>query len=95
MRDIAVKEDGDIYLQEDITYADTTDFHKKNVLLAKPGDFKHAPEVGVHVRNYINSNQKETLLRTIRRNFLKIGLEVVSLRIDSGVLIEESRYANN
>lgn len=95
MKDIAVKENGDIYLGDDIELKDTTDYHKKNVLLIKPGDLKHAPEIGVHIRNYINTNQKETLLRAIRRNFLKIGLNVVSLRIESGILIEDSEYENN
>lgn len=93
MRDIAVKNNGDVaFVDGDITSADTTDFHKKNVLLAKPGDFKHAPEIGVHIRNYINTNRTETLLRAVRRNFLKIGLDVVSLSIDQGVLTETSRY---
>jgi len=103
MKDLAVKENGDIYLggeglqaqiDSDIAVADTTDFHKKNVLLAKPGDFKHAPEIGVHIRNYVNTNRTETLLRDIRRNFLKIGLNVLSLRIDEGVLTEESNYGD-
>ena len=92
MRDIAVKKDGDVYLQGDIEVADTTDYHKKNVLLAKPGDFKHAPDLGVNLRMYVNTNNIETLLRSIRKNLLSIGMNVISLQVDRGVLTEESRY---
>jgi hypothetical protein len=94
MKDIAVQQDGDIYISDegDISIANTTDYHKKNVLLAKPGDFKHIPEVGVHIRNYINSHEKEGLLRRIKKNFLKIGLTVVSLRITNNILKEKSYY---
>lgn len=95
MRDIAVNKDGDVYLGDDIAITDTTDYHKKNVLLAKSGDFKHAPEIGINIKSYINTNQTETLLRAIRRNFLNIGLDVVSLKIERGVLNEESRYEDN
>lgn len=95
MRDIAVLNTGDIDLSSgDISTADTTDFHKKNILLAKPGDFKHAPTLGVNLRNYINSNRTERLLRSVRKNFLKVGINVVNLEISksSGILKEEGRY---
>ena len=95
MRGIGLTNTGDIDLSSgDIQLSDVTDFHKKHILLAKTGDFKHAPTIGVQVRNFINSNKRETLLRRIRKNFLKVGINVVNLSLNAqtGILTETGRY---
>lgn len=92
MRDIAVQENGDIYLGEDIVITNTISYHKKNVMLMKKGDLKHAPGIGVNIRNYVNSYKTEKMLRAIRRNFTKVGINVVSLKLENNTLIEQGTY---
>lgn len=93
MIDFKHTNDGDIDLSTDDIQTDISDgWHKRDIIISKPGEIIEAPTLGVGVFNFLNDENPENLLRSVRQNFTKDGLKVVKLSYINGVLTEESYY---
>lgn len=83
MRDIQHKENGDIDVSTgDILYCESTDQHKKDILLADKGGYKESPEIGVGAVSYINDTDPENFFRAVRREFTRDGMKVTKVSMD-------------
>lgn len=86
-----MKEVGDILLSEDfdlkvdngdLVIGESTAQHQQCLLMAKKGDIKQAPTVGVDVFNEIDDERPEDLMRQIRLQFSKDGMKVDKLQVE-------------
>ena len=79
MRDILQTADGDIdFTGDDFVLAPTeraTGQHKRDILLAAPGDFKEAPTLGVAAVEYIQDDA-ELFLRNVRKQMQEDGMNI-------------------
>lgn len=100
MNDILHTADGDI----DFTVGDlqtattdrTTEQHKRDILLAAPGDFKEAPTVGVGAVEYLNDENPGLFLRDVRKQMQADGMTVERVEFDNdGGLVIEGGYEDN
>lgn len=86
MIDIQHTESGDIDLSTgDLLYAESTARHQRDILLAGKGHYKESPETGVGAMEYINDNEPENLLRSIRKEFTRDGMKVTKVSMDNTV----------
>ena len=84
---------GDIDLiGDDISYTISDGRHKRDILLSKPGDIIEAPLLGVGIFDYLNNENPETMLRSIRQNFVRDGMRVSSLSYVNGAIKEDASY---
>ena len=68
---------GDLLLNGgDIAYGESTLQHQRDILIARAGDYRYAPTVGVGVKDYVNDDDAETLLRSITQQFTADGMRV-------------------
>lgn len=88
MTDILFKADGDLYFTPDgdIAYGESTDQHKRDLLLAKKGDYKTVPSVGVGSYRFLKDDSVEEWLTTIRKEFTKDGMKVKRVAYDNNNL---------
>lgn len=100
MRDILMTADGDI----DVTVGDlqtaaayrTTEQHKRDILMAAPGDFKETPTAGVGAVEYLNDENLGLFLRDVRKQMQADGMTVERVEFDpDGGLIIEGDYEDN
>lgn len=99
IRDILLTDDGDVdFSADDLLSAATeraTCQHKRDILMAAPGDFKETPELGVDAVNYIQ-DEAGPFLRTVRKQMQADGMSVTEVAFDgTGVLIIEGGYEND
>lgn len=86
MIDIGHTANGDIDLQaSDILYAESTGQHQRDILLANKGHYKESPETGVGALEYMNDNEPDRLLRSIRKEFTRDGMKVSKVSLDNVV----------
>lgn len=86
MIDIGHTANGDIDLQaSDILYAESTGQHQRDILLADKGHYKESPETGVGALEYMNDNEPDRLLRSIRKEFTRDGMKVSKVSLDNVV----------
>lgn len=86
MIDIGHTANGDIDLQEgDILYAESIGQHQRDILLADKGHYKESPETGVGALEYMNDNEPDRLLRSIRKEFTRDGMKVSKVSLDNVV----------
>lgn len=86
MIDIGHTANGDIDLQVgDILYAESTGQHQRDILLANKGHYKESPETGVGALEYMNDNEPDRLLRSIRKEFTRDGMKVSKVSLDNVV----------
>lgn len=86
MIDIGHTANGDIDLQAgDILYAESTGQHQRDILLADKGHYKESPETGVGALEYMNDNEPDRLLRSIRKEFTRDGMKVSKVSLDNVV----------
>lgn len=86
MIDIGHTANGDIDLQaDDILYAESTGQHQRDILLADKGHYKESPETGVGALEYMNDNEPDRLLRSIRKEFTRDGMKVSKVSLDNVV----------
>lgn len=94
MKDILMTAAGDVdFTAGDLQPADTyraTEQHKRDILLAAPGDFKEAPAVGVGAVEYLNDENPGLFLRDVRKQMQADGMivERVEFDVDGGLVIE-------
>lgn len=86
MIDIKHTTDGDIDLAGgDLTYAESTGQHQRDILLSAKGHHKETPEMGVNVLEYIGDNEPENLFRAIRKEFTRDGMKVRKVSMDNTI----------
>lgn len=84
MIDIQHTSSGDIDLSSgDLLYTESTGQHQKDILLSGKGHYKESPETGVGAMEYINDNEPDNLLRSIRNEFTRDGMKVTRVSIDN------------
>ena len=98
MRDILQTADGDIdFSGDDRVLAPTeraTGQHKRDILLAAPGDFKEAPTLGVAAVEYIQDDA-ELFLRNVRKQMQEDGMDITRVAFNgTGELIIEGGYGD-
>ena len=90
MIDIRHTANGDIDLQAgDILYTESTGQHQRDILLADKGHYKESPETGVGALEYMNDNEPDRLLRSIRKEFTRDGMKVSKVSLDNVVAEDE------
>lgn len=88
--------EGDIDLATgDLIYSDSKEQHQKDILLADKGHYKERPEIGVGTINFINDNNPENFLRSVRKELSKDGMKVRQVRIKQGKLTIDADYEDN
>ena len=84
MIDIGHTANGDMQAG-DILYAESTGQHQRDILLADKGHYKESPETGVGALEYMNDNEPDRLLRSIRKEFTRDGMKVSKVSLDNVV----------
>ena len=59
--------------------------HQRDILLADKGHYKESPETGVGALEYMNDNEPDRLLRSIRKEFTRDGMKVSKVSLDNVV----------
>lgn len=97
MIDILQTNEGDVNLSTgDIVRTEATEQHKRDLLIAGPGDFKENPLSGVSCFDYLNDDDPADLLRNIRIQFEKDGMRVKALtQSAAGELLIDAEYEND
>lgn len=100
MTDIALASSGDLSISTtgDFLPAESTQQHQQQLLLNNKGDFKQNPTTGIGVWNYIDDDGNNaaapfaSLTRAIALEFVKDGMDVVSLSVSSSGNINCDAY---
>lgn len=86
MIDIQHTSNGDISLaSDDLLYTESTAQHQRDILLSGKGHYKESPETGVDAMEYVNDNEPEKLLRSIRKEFTRDGMKVKKVSMDNTI----------
>lgn len=88
-------ETGDIDLSSGIDMTEPTQQHKRDILLASPGDFKQTPLLGVGLIYYVNANDTSTMLRNVSRQMQRDGIKIKRVGYDGNELIIDGKYKDN
>lgn len=81
--DILRDENGDfLKTGDDVVYGESTRHHQKKILLARKGDIRRHPTVGVGLEDYIDDEDPEEMLRETSRQFIKDGMRVHKMAFD-------------
>lgn len=95
MKDIAIDEDFDLKLKGgDFAVQESTGQHQQCLLLAEKGSYKQYPAVGVGIATYLKDDNSGDLLREIRIQFSKDGMDVNSIGFNGSKLQIDARYDN-
>lgn len=79
-RDILQTSDGDIKLVAgDIVWGEASLQHQRDILLARRGDYRRAPWLGVGLEDWIDDENPEQLLGEISKQFTADGMTIISL----------------
>lgn len=95
MTDILFQENGDLlFVNGDIQYGESTRQHQRDILLAQPGDYKHAPDATVGMKSYLKDDSKDELLSAILVKFRKDGMNVELIDLVGNELKIKASYAS-
>lgn len=96
MIDLTLTSGGDVDFQTgDLAFAESTEQHKHDLLVAGPGDYKESPLVGVSSVDYLLEDDPTKFLRTVRKQFERDGMRVRELRMNNtNELIIDAAYEN-
>ena len=97
MTDILFDTDGDLlFVAGDIAYGESTLQHQRDLLLARKGDYRNVPTVGVGIADYLNDDEVEDMQRAISREFGQDGMQVDKVFFDGStqVLTINASYDN-
>jgi len=79
--DIVTDDNGDIVIADgDILVADCTPLHTRDILRTHRGEYKQHPTIGAGIENFTDDESSEDMLRTIRKELIKDGQKVQTLR---------------
>ncbi|MEG1554587.1 MAG: hypothetical protein RRZ64_08525 [Rikenellaceae bacterium] len=90
MRDIKLQENGDVELNGDIVYIESTEQHKGDILQASKGDYINAPLMGVNAIDYLLDEKPHEFLREVTRQMTADGIKVkeVSFDVENNLIID-------
>lgn len=99
LRDILLTDAGDVDFTADdliVTATErTTCQHKRDILMAAPGDFKENPTLGADAATYIQ-DEAAPFLRNVRKQMQADGMAVTQVAFDgTDTLIIEGGYEND
>ena len=95
MRDIQLDTSFDLVIKNgDFSVGESTQQHQQCLLLAEKGSYKQYPTVGVGIATYLKDDSPSDLLREIRIQFSKDGMNVNSLGFEQGKLRIDAPYGN-
>lgn len=93
MTDIQFGETGDLlFVDGDISYGESTKQHQRDILLAKPGDYKHAPDATMGINRELKDDDVDEMLGNILVKFRKDGMTFKKLDYKNGVLEINASY---
>lgn len=93
MTDILLTSEGDVDLSDDLTRIEATEQHKRDLLLAGPGDYKEHPAIGVDALSFLHDADPAEFLRTVRRQCERDGMRVDAINYNAtGELIIDAEY---
>jgi len=94
MMDIALDRTEDILTgYGDITVAESTAQHQRQLILNNKGDFKQNPGSCAGAFDYLDDENFAELIRAISIEFTKDGMDVVSVRVmPDGVIVSDAFY---
>ncbi len=91
--DIKHTDTGDLdFSSEVIAYAESTSQHQRDLIMAQKGHYKLAPNTGVGAINYVNDENPENFLRSVRKEFTRDGMKVRKVAMQGGSLIIDAEY---
>ena len=76
MIDILQTSTGDVELSDDLIRPEAPEQHKRDLLLARQGEFKEAPTVGVACVSILHDTDPADFLRTVRKQCERDGMRV-------------------
>lgn len=80
----------------DLQYTESTGQHQRDLILADKGHIRDSPECGVGSINYIQDEDREDYLRTVRKELSKDGQRVKSIyETETGQIIVDAEYEEN
>lgn len=65
----------------DIGYGESTDFHQRDILFGRHGEFRQSPSLGVGVADYLEDDSQDDMFAAIRREFAKDGIKIKTMNI--------------
>jgi hypothetical protein len=87
--DILCDEAGELAcVNGDMVTGDATWQHQADLLMANEGSFKETPTTGVGLDNFLNSEDPAEMLRKIRIQFQKDGMEVTKVDYNTNLEIK-------
>lgn len=93
MIDILLKSNGDVELTDDLVRTESTEQHKRDLLLASRGGYKEAPTVGIDCMSFLHDTDPADFLRTVRKQCERDGMRVDAIDYDAtGELIIDAAY---
>lgn len=81
-----------LFTNGDLTYGESTRQHQRDILLAKPGDYLHAPDSTVGINKYAKEDDPDEMLADILVKFRKDGMNVKQMIYEHGLLKIEAPY---
>ncbi len=94
MKDILLGEDFDLKCKNgDFAIGDSAGQHQQCLLLAEKGSYKQYPTVGVGIASFLKDDNTSDLLREIRIQFSRDGMNVKQLGFNGGKLNIDAAYA--
>lgn len=79
------QEEGDIYLAPaaggtfDIAWGDSTKQHFRDIILARKGDLRTNPAVGVGLEDFVDDDEPQELMREISKQLNRDGAKISTL----------------
>lgn len=81
-----------LFVAGDIAYGESTLQHQRDLLLARQGDYRYAPTVGIGVKDYEKEDDAETLLRAISQQFTQDGMNVLRVAFANNKISVDASY---
>jgi len=84
MTDVLLDSNGDIlFINGDLQYGRSNQQHQRDILLARPGDFKTALPIGVGINDFLKDDDPNDMLSAIKQHFNKDGMTLQQLSYDT------------
>ena len=97
-KDLKLTDDFDLDFSAsgDLKVFESTQQHKRCLVVANKGDYRQSPWVGVGVETFLNDDSFGDIQNEIQKQFELDGIQVNDLRIDvDGTITENGSYEEN